>query len=98
MAREYNSKIEQHNNIAMNNTGKLIFKKCSDGENSVGISRNSQNNNIILGGDVAESNVNNIIQDCSGSTVGVMNNNTNNGVVPFFYFLYKNRCCGSYIL
>ena len=77
---------KHHNNLLINNSGKLIYNRCSDGENSVS-NKSCRNNNIMgRGGDnVVESNVNNIIQDCSGvCSVGVMNNNTNNGEVLSF--------------
>ena len=77
---------KHHNNLLINNSGKLIYNRCSDGENSVS-NKSCRNNNIMgSGGDnVVESNVNNIIQDCSGvCSVGVMNDNTNNGEVLSF--------------
>ena len=85
---DYQERKKHHNSILRNNSGKLIYNKCSDGENSVS-NKSCRNNNIMgRGGDgdnVVESNVNNIIQDCSGGcSVGVMNNNTNNGEVLSF--------------
>ena len=66
----------------MNNSTKLIYNKCSDGEN-----KNSKNNNVL--GDGVEGNVNNMMQECSSSSAvdrirGVMNNNTNNSDVLSF--------------
>ena len=85
---DYQGKERQPNNVLVNNSGKLIYNKCSDGENSVS-NKSCRNNNIMGrsgdGDNVVESNVNNIIQDCSGGcSVGVMNNNTNNGEVLSF--------------
>ena len=85
---DYQEKKRQTNNVLVNNSGKLIYNKCSDGENSVS-NKSCRNNNIMGrgcdGDNVVESNVNNIIQDCSGGcSVGVMNNNTNNGEVLSF--------------
>ena len=85
---DYHERKKHHNNILVNNSGKLIYNKCSDGENSVS-NKSCRNNNIMGrvgdGDNVVESNVNNIIQDCSGGcSVGVMNNNTNNGEVLSF--------------
>ena len=77
--------MKQHHNSLVNNTGKLIHNKCSDGENSVTrMTKTSKNNNIM--DVIVESNVNNIMQDCSvvGGSVGVMNNNTNNSEVLSF--------------
>lgn len=76
----------------MNNTGVLIYGKCTSGENSVRFNGNSQQqNNNNMAKDVAESNVNNITsKDCSGGSVGVMNNNTNNGEISSSFPSYTN--------
>ena len=43
---DYQGKERQPNNVLVNNSGKLIYNKCSDGENSVS-NKSCRNNNIM---------------------------------------------------